>query len=1048
MTLLLRTINSYPKGKLSEELIYLLDKDCDPHKRISVFSELTELEKQNLIFRDRDGKWRGRFNFQHETGQEAGALEGELIEAVTGQFYDLGQASTETKESDTSSTLNLKQLLGYFKAAVRADARGALGAIPEAHGTKWQLISGGLPQISGETDTQIIRLTLKLDHLPGTFRQALLRREESDRSITLGWPICTGVDRSAPKVWPVGLFSGHYERTESELLIEFDLQNLFVNPLWARENHRAIGWNHKQLQDLFQIGSALPLSMTEFISKLREAAAGYYTGNLSAQALNLSISASAEKIWDAFAIFLNDDSTFNKGIIEDYKSFDALEESVFQNTALADFINGSKLSDEFVPAINVGPTNNDQIKATQNALSSTVSVITGPPGTGKSQTIASVTTSTLLNGGSVLFASKNHQAVDAVIERLSNLASDMDYIVRTYDRSGDIDVSFRDILDIIAQQPQGNLQDYDPKLKSKLSSMATARSNALIRSKKLEEIECAIADLLYRIKFRENGKFQSTEDVSLTQPKKAFLKWILTLLLFFKRHDKEGQDLAERAAALDAPVSILNEQLAALREAKQEQKSDVNVLKLTDEISELSEHLLPPVLKAQADLSDEALKELLEENDANILLDSRSQVSVNIAQKILKSRPLWLSSVQAASKRIPLIPGLFDVLVIDEATQCDLASAIPLMFRAKKVVIVGDDKQLKFIPNIGKAQDLNFMRLNNLEPKKAARFSQSSLSLFDAALRVPNAQKTLLRSQYRSAPEIVDYISSQFYGGALNVAVDYNSLKCPPNQKPGIAWTDVKPNLELRNDHVNTAEIQAIIAHLKTLLIDQNYEGSVGFVAPFRAQVLEFETQIAKSIPGDVVAKAKLKAGTVDSFQGDERDLILFSTTLTNNSTSSAINFVRKDFRRLNVAISRAKAVAHIFGDLDYAKSNVIRSLGKLAEFATRNRSRVKGENVFDSEWERQVYHALKKRGLDPIPQYEVAGRRLDFAVFGLGDIKIDVEVDGRRWHTDIDGNRKVSDIWRNRQLESLGWKVMRFWVDELDKDMERCIDLIEQSLT
>ena len=230
MTLLLRTINSYPKGKLSEELIYLLDKDCDPHKRISVFSELTELEKQNLIFRGTDGKWRGRFNFQQESGQEAGALKGELIEAVTGQFYELEQASTETVELDTSSALNLKQLLGYFKAAVRADARGALGVIPEAHGTKWQLISGGLPQVSGESDTQIIRLTLKLDHLPGTFRQALLRREESDRSITLGWPICTGVDRSAPKVWPVGLFSGHYERTESELLIDFDLQNLFVNP--------------------------------------------------------------------------------------------------------------------------------------------------------------------------------------------------------------------------------------------------------------------------------------------------------------------------------------------------------------------------------------------------------------------------------------------------------------------------------------------------------------------------------------------------------------------------------------------------------------------------------------------------------------------------------------------------------------------------------------------------------------------------------------------------------------------------------------------------
>ena len=56
----------------------------------------------------------------------------------------------------------------------------------------------------------------------------------------------------------------------------------------------------------------------------------------------------------------------------------------------------------------------------------------------------------------VLFASKNHQALDAVIERLSNLASDVDYIVRTYDRSGDIDVSFRDILDVIAQ----NLREF------------------------------------------------------------------------------------------------------------------------------------------------------------------------------------------------------------------------------------------------------------------------------------------------------------------------------------------------------------------------------------------------------------------------------------------------------------------------------------------------------------------------------------------------------------------------------------------------------------
>jgi len=90
----------------------------------------------------------------------------------------------------------------------------------------------------------------------------------------------------------------------------------------------------------------------------------------------------------------------------------------------------------------------------------------------------------------------------------------------------------------------------------------------------------------------------------------------------------------------------------------------------------------------------------------------------------------------------------------------------------------------------------------------------------------------------------------------------------------------------------------------------------------------------------------------------------------------------------------------------------------------------------------------LRARGLDPKPQYEIAGRRLDFAVFGASGIRIDIEVDGRRWHQDIDGNRKLDDHWRDHQLHSLGWKVRRFWVDELDKDLESCLDLIERDLS
>jgi very-short-patch-repair endonuclease len=90
----------------------------------------------------------------------------------------------------------------------------------------------------------------------------------------------------------------------------------------------------------------------------------------------------------------------------------------------------------------------------------------------------------------------------------------------------------------------------------------------------------------------------------------------------------------------------------------------------------------------------------------------------------------------------------------------------------------------------------------------------------------------------------------------------------------------------------------------------------------------------------------------------------------------------------------------------------------------------------------------MKARGLAPVPQYEIAGRRLDFALFGRGNLKLDVEVDGRAYHQNADGSRKLSDLWRDHQLKSLGWGVRRFWVDELSRDMESCLDLIERDLS
>ena len=79
--------------------------------------------------------------------------------------------------------------------------------------------------------------------------------------------------------------------------------------------------------------------------------------------------------------------------------------------------------------------------------------------------------------------------------------------------------------------------------------------------------------------------------------------------------------------------------------------------------------------------------------------------------------------------------------------------------------------------------------------------------------------------------------------------------------------------------------------------------------------------------------------------------------------------------------------------------------------------------------------------------QYPIAGRYLDFALFGEEEIKLDLEVDGRRLHMDPDNRRKIDEMWRDHQLKSLGWRVRRFWVHELQQDMEGCLDQVERDL-
>jgi very-short-patch-repair endonuclease len=208
-----------------------------------------------------------------------------------------------------------------------------------------------------------------------------------------------------------------------------------------------------------------------------------------------------------------------------------------------------------------------------------------------------------------------------------------------------------------------------------------------------------------------------------------------------------------------------------------------------------------------------------------------------------------------------------------------------------------------------------------------------------------------------------------------------------------------------------------------------------------------------------VCERAELLVDTVHRFQGDERDVMLFSPVVADGIEPGALSFLRSNGNLFNVAITRARGLLHVVGDRTAAKKCGVDYLEAFAEYVGRLGTPsdespddasislgseypavARPERV--SDWERIFYRALYTAGIRPIPQYTVEQYDLDFAVI-VGDRKLNIEVDGERYHRSWTGELCLRDQLRNQRLIELGWEVKRFWVYEIRDRLPECVQLI-----
>ena len=480
-----------------------------------------------------------------------------------------------------------------------------------------------------------------------------------------------------------------------------------------------------------------------------------------------------------------------------------------------------------------------------------------------------------------------------------------------------------------------------------------------------------------------------------------------------------------------------------------------DIAEIVTRIGELREENFRIILKALGLLRKLALKEassnpatlwqinkikhvLKKKRKTHSLMHLRDQIDY---VKLLAIFPCWIMSIDDVGRIFPLHAGLFDYLIVDEASQCNQAAVLPLAFRAKRMIVVGDEKQMKN-PNTRFLSDTVVQFLltkHGLDTHPNSMFLHGRKSLLDLALGCQDIGPGFLNEHFRSEPPIIHFSNEHFYDNGLRILTPFRRKHFKPCMEirlvPG-AYDDPDETRQ------NVVEAKAVIAELKDLVDSGTLEGdtpgeylSVGVLSLFRSQATLLQNIVYEEITPDLIQRHKITVSTVDGFQGDERDIILYSFRYASNSKPGIITAIQKesdehDRGRLNVAFSRArrKVICFTSVPVEHFPRGLVRDYleyVKLQQNCLYDRLGSPNERQkCQSKFEEQVFDDLVARGLTVYPQVPCTGFFIDFVVFDGEGRRLAVECDGD-FHYE-DGELREEDYQRQDIIARYGWEIYR----------------------
>lgn len=574
------------------------------------------------------------------------------------------------------------------------------------------------------------------------------------------------------------------------------------------------------------------------------------------------------------------------------KRFDKIS-FVGSDVALAKYLNPSSVQvskggHEYIPIFPFG-CNNSQYKAVKNAMENQISVIQGPPGTGKTQTILNIIANILLQGKTVQIVSNNNSATENVYEKLSSPKYNLGFIVAPLGSSKN--------KKIFVENQDANYPDFSlwktnenpDDLQKRIAEQSLQLKVVFDKQEKLaclrQELSQLVTEQEYfnqyveesdvnteSIKFKKNLSSKDwmalwQECQLISEEKKAIGFWFkIKALLKYGVTDWNfyRQDISK----------IITTFQVMYYGAKRSELS-AEIVDIEKYLNSVNKDLLDDLCNQSMIVLKDKLARKYESNN-NRTIFSEDDLWKE-PYDVLAEYPVILSTTFSSRNSLNS-DVVYDYLIMDEASQVDIATGALALSCARNVVIVGDTKQL---PNVVtediKAKATAIFGAFNVN--EGYRYTKSFLqSILDI---MPNVTQTLLREHYRCHPKIINFCNQKFYRGELIIMTKDNG------EDDVLSVVKTVPGNHERN-HYSQRQIDVIKNEIIPKYVSDPEE--TGIIAPYKNQVEALNREITD-----------IDAATVHKFQGKEKDNIIISTV------DDEISDFADDPYLINVAVSRAK---------------------------------------------------------------------------------------------------------------------------------------------